>query len=334
MEANQIPVVTVIVSVYNKVDIVERCIASILAIDYPRLENLIIDGYSTDGSYEVLKKIGDSIRLVQIRGNYATALNRAIEMVKTPLIALTDADCIVDKNWLRELVAGFDEGDDIRAVAGFVGTPAGLPLIGTLIGIEYEGRHKFFPRYLSRAPTMNLCVRTDAARLIKFDERLPVAVETDFGFRLSETGKILYRPQAVVYHYPRVTWRSFFMQQVGFAKGAALVYLRHRSRLCGDHISTFSMIWQIPLFVCACILLALAAVSLVSYKASLILFSVLFLIYARDMIKLPVRKKYYPALIAMLFTRTLGWTVGTLSGLLSYVLQRTHPAIPNCMEQR
>lgn len=314
---NRLPAVTVIVSVYNKVDIVGKCISSLLAIDYPCWESIIIDGYSTDGSYEVLKRFGDAIRLVRIRGNYATALNKAIEMVKTPLIALTDADCIVERNWLRELVKGFDEGDDIRAVAGFVGTPAGLPLIGTLIGIEYEGRQKFFPRYLSRSPTMNLCIHTDAALSIKFDDRLPVAVETDFGFRLSETGNILYRPQAVVYHHPRVTWRSFFMQQVGFARGAALVYLRHRSRLRGDHISTFSMIWQIPLFAAAVACLALALLHRYFFWAFIILATFLIAIYLRDGLRLPVGKRHLPRMVAIFAVRTLGWTTGALASLLS-----------------
>jgi len=319
---NQFPAVTVIVSVYNKAAIVEKCILSLLKIDYPHWENLIIDGYSTDGSYEILKIFAGAIKLVRIEGNYATALNTALKMVKTPLVALTDADCTVDKDWLRELVKGFDEGKDIVAVAGFVGTPEGLPLIATLTGIEYERRHVFFPHYLSRAPTMNLCIQTDAARRTGFDERLPIAIDTDFGFRLSERGKILYRPQAIVYHHPRLTWRGFFVQQVGFATGAALVYLRHRSKLRGDHISTFSMILQIPLFSLACLLLLLGIFMPGLLTISLCMFLLLFGIYIWDIVRLPIRKRHYPPMCVLFLVRTLGWTVGAFKGLSRVLVRR------------
>ncbi|MCM8775763.1 MAG: hypothetical protein NC930_05375, partial [Candidatus Omnitrophica bacterium] len=54
--------------------------------------------------------------------------------------------------------------------------------------------------YISRAPDMNLCVRSKYAKKVRFDERFIWAWETDFGYRLTRLGKMKYVPDAIVYH--------------------------------------------------------------------------------------------------------------------------------------
>ena len=59
---------------------------------------------------------------------------------------------------------------------------------------------------------MNLCLETETARKVKFDEEQKVAVETDFGFRLTKLGKIKYCPKALVWHYHRASLKNYFRQ--------------------------------------------------------------------------------------------------------------------------
>jgi GT2 family glycosyltransferase len=162
---------------------------------------------------------------------------------------------------------------------------------------------------------MNLCIRTDVARLVGFDESLPFAVETDFGFRLTKLGKMLYNPRAIVRHYPRTTWNAFFLQQVGFARGALRVYMKHKNRLRGDPISTFGMICQIPIFALALACTFLAVVNRLYGYAALALLLLLLLIYIKDMLRLPISKRHYPLMLALFTVRTAGWVVGALKGL-------------------
>ncbi|MCX6353709.1 MAG: glycosyltransferase [Candidatus Aureabacteria bacterium] len=320
-ESEQFPSVTIVVSVYNKAWIIDKCMQSLLEIDYPDRELLIIEQYSTDGSYEILKQYEDKARIVRWGGNYPVALNRALDEVKTPLLALTDADCTVDKNWLCELVRCFLTDPDAIAVAGFVGTGEGLPLLTTLVGIENEKRYEYWSRCISRAPTMNLLLETEAARRIRFDERLQVALETDFGYRLTKMGKMLYTPKAIVYHYNRTSWRAFFRQQVGYARGAFWVYLKHNTKLRGDHISTWSMIVQIPLMLLGMLSVILAAIKPYWFYAALVFFVSLLIIYARDTLRLPIKKKYYPMMMAIFIVRTAGWVVGGLRSFFFFLLR-------------
>lgn len=320
-ENENYPEITVVMSVYNKAYIIDKCLASLLALDYPRYRLLVIEQYSTDGSYELVKKYEGRIRLIRMGGNYPVALNRALDEVTTPLLALTDADCTVDRDWLKELVRSFREEPEIVAVAGFVGTGEGLPLLTTLVGVENEKRYDYFPKYISRAPTMNLGIRTDAARSVRFDERLQVALETDFGYRLTRRGKMLYNPRAIVYHWNRTRWSTFFKQQIGYARGAFWVYLRHTRKIRGDHISTPGMIIQIPLLFFAALFLALAALDRRFLPASGILFLLLLAIYTRDTLRLPIGVKQYPMMFAIFAVRTAGWVVGSLRSFFTLLLR-------------
>jgi len=314
------PPITVVTSVFNKAEIIEKCISSLLEIDYPDFTILVIEQFSTDGSWEILQKFTGRIRLLRVPGNHPIALNRALDEVTTPLVAFTDADCTVEPDWLRELADGFFDEEEIVATAGLVRTGKGRPLLATLIGIETEDRYARFPRYLARSPTMNLCVRAEAARAVRFDERLRVALETDFGYRLTKLGKMRYTPRAVVYHYNRTKWSGFFRQQVGYARGAFWVYLRHAGKLAGDHISTFGMLVQIPLFCLGALCLAFAAADRCFLFGAAVAWGILLALYARDTLRLPISGRHYPVMVAIFIVRTVAWTAGAFRALYSFAM--------------
>jgi len=315
---SRFPAITVVTSVFNKAEIIEKCISSLLELDYPDFTILVIEQFSTDGSWEILQRFAGRIRLLRVPGNHPIALNRALDEVTTSLMALTDADCTVERDWLKELARGFSEEPEIVAAAGLVRTGKGSPLLATLIGVEIEKRFSQFPKYLSRTSTQNLCIRTEVARRVRFDERLRVALETDFGYRLTQVGKMRYNPRAVVYHYNRTQWGAFFRQQVGYARGAFWVYRRHPDKLRGDHISTFGMLVQIPLFCLGALCLAFAAADRHFLFGAAGAWGILLALYIRDTLRLPIARRHYPAMMAIFIMRTIAWTAGAFRALYSF----------------
>lgn len=55
------PKITIITAVYNRVDKIEQCISSVVNQTYDNLEYIIIDGGSTDGTVDVIKKYENKI---------------------------------------------------------------------------------------------------------------------------------------------------------------------------------------------------------------------------------------------------------------------------------
>ncbi|MFH8132053.1 MAG: glycosyltransferase [Candidatus Aenigmatarchaeota archaeon] len=313
------PWVTVLVTVKNSKDTIEKCIKSLLKLNYKNYKIYVTDAFSTDGTYEILeklrKKYPKKILLERIKGNIAKAHNYMIKKVKTPFIAMTDADCVVDRNWLRNLISGFTSRE-IIATAGFCSTPKEVNWLQRLIGLELEHRFKNFPEFISRAPTMNLCVRTEYAKKVEFDERLEVAQETDWGYRLTKLGKMKYVPKAVVYHYHRATLKSYFIQQFKYGKYVPLIYLKKcRGKIMGDHISTPSMFFQLLVFDLMLLFLFFSIFLNFLIISSVFLLIFLFCLFLFDIIRFSKSFKETLVLMFIYFLRVIAWSVGILVGL-------------------
>ncbi|MEM5882884.1 MAG: glycosyltransferase [Candidatus Aenigmatarchaeota archaeon] len=307
--------VTVLITVKNSRGTIKDCIDSILRLNYKNFEVFVVDAFSTDGTYEILKSYGKKIKVEQYKGNPPKAYNYAIRKINTEFIAFTDGDCVVDRDWLKNLVSSF-ESEEIGAVVGFCKTPEKVNFLQKLIGIELEARFKKFPKFISRGPTMNLCVRTNIAKNLKFDENLDVSYDADFGYRMIEKGKkIVYQPKAIVYHYHRASLKGFFKQQLTYGKFVPLLYLKHRKMVKGDHISKPSMMVQPFTFYFAILFLILSFFFSNFLELNIAIFTLLFLIYLFDFLELKTKKVYFFPYLFIFFLRTLAWSLGLALGL-------------------
>ena len=235
------PKVTIFVPVKNGEMTLKKCIDSLLKLDYPKKEIWIIDNMSTDSTPDILKSYGKKIKWQKMSGKVPKLHNYVLRNVKTKFLAYTNADCVIKKDWLKRLIEGFDS-DDIVATAGYFGTPEDVDKLQLLIGREMEKRYEKFPKYIRRSPDATLCVRTDVAKKVKFNEKFFWSWESDFGYRLTKKGKMKYIPEAVVYHYHRSTWKGFFKQQLNNGKATLLLFsTKRKEKVTGDHISTPTM---------------------------------------------------------------------------------------------
>lgn len=313
--------VTILVATFNKIDTIKDCIESLLGLNCPFEKILVLDGGSKDGTYEILReyqqKYPEKIDLRQMLIDHSDRMNWALNNIKTEYVALTDADCVVERDWLDKLLAGFDQEKGVIATAGYCATPKEATFLQKLIGLEIDHRFDNLPRFLYRAPTMNLCLKTDIAKQVKFDERQKVAIETDFGFRLTKHGKMLYCPKAIVWHHHRSSLKDFFKQQSAYAKWGLRLLFKHKTRAISDPITTFGMTIQIPLFAGGIFFLFLSIANKLFLYPSIILLLLLLAIYIKNIVAIKPPLKYYLPLFGLFLFRTIAWTYGIFLGIVS-----------------
>ena len=309
------PSVTVLVTARNSANTIRKCVDSILNLSYKNKRIYVTDAYSTDGTWEILKGYGKKIRAERIRGNIARAHNYMINRCSTEFVALTDSDCVVDKKWLNYLIEEFKD-NDIIATGGLIKTPGEVNKLQHLLGLELKNRFWSLPRHVWRLPTMSLCIRTEYAKKIPFDEKFDVAQETDWGYRISKIGKIIFVPQSVVFHYHRASWRTYFKQQFRYAEFAFRLYFEKRNlpRLI-DGITKFSMLLELLLIYVGVLSLLLSFVNPMFLFFSEIFFAFLFLDYIVNALELS-RNLYDILLLIIIFAvRNIAWSIGIIVGI-------------------
>ena len=93
MSRSSSPPVTVITPAFNRADYLDEVIRSVLDQGYPDLELIVVDGGSTDGTVDILKRYGDRLRWVSERDEGQTdAINKGISMATGVIIAYLNSD--------------------------------------------------------------------------------------------------------------------------------------------------------------------------------------------------------------------------------------------------
>jgi GT2 family glycosyltransferase len=278
---------------------------------------MFIDAFSNDGTYEKLQRYAKEGKIIlkQLKGFPPVAYNYAFKSIKSELTAITNADCVAERNWLKEIVKPFEK-KDVVAVTGLVKNPKKTTSkLQEIVGRELEDRYKHFSKEITRAPEMNMCIRTTTAREIMFDEKLEVSYDADFGYRLTkEFNKIIYQKSAVIIHYHRASWTGFFKQQLKYAKTVPKVYFKkHITKIFGDEISKPSMMLQVLLIYLGLLFSALTFFGLPGYLP-ITVFLLLFLTYFVDIVRLSRSIEDAAWFLALFVVRNVAWTIGIAIG--------------------
>ncbi len=87
------PLVSIVTPCYNSSAFIERCIESVLAQDYPRVEQVIQDGASSDGTVDILHGYDGRVDWVsEPDAGQADGLNRALKRCRGDIILVLNAD--------------------------------------------------------------------------------------------------------------------------------------------------------------------------------------------------------------------------------------------------
>jgi glycosyltransferase involved in cell wall biosynthesis len=119
---DQLPLISVIIPVYNGEEYLTECLDSIAAQHYPNMELIVVDDGSTDGTLDVLNAHPLPKTIVPLTPNQGVykARNLALSMAKGDFICLFDCDDIMADGNLKRLSAHLVAHPDVLCVKGLL----------------------------------------------------------------------------------------------------------------------------------------------------------------------------------------------------------------------
>ena len=113
--------VDVVLPNYNKVEYIAECLDSLQAQTYPHWRCIVIDGYSDDGSWEILTERAqndDRFELHQLgRIGLYKSWNKGLSKVQNPYFAILTSDDIWEPNWLSRAVQSMKTHDAVAVAS-------------------------------------------------------------------------------------------------------------------------------------------------------------------------------------------------------------------------
>ncbi len=208
--------ISILITVRNDLENIESLIPSIKQFS-GQVEIVIVDAYSTDGTYEFLESQRENLHLVLNRkeGNRAVGRNACIDASTGSRLLFLDADTEVPSQWFSTLKKYLDK-DVISGKIIQVGKANWSDL--ERVPMMYNGKDVTFP-------TNNYIVsRKVIDQVGKFDERFNTAEDIDLNIRIIDAGyEIFYAEDLVIYHRPRETLSALLRQSYNDGIGRKLL---------------------------------------------------------------------------------------------------------------
>ena len=136
--ATTFPKISVIIPAYNEEKVVANTIEGLLETKYPNKEIIFVDDGSTDSTLAIASRYKEKIRVLhKENGGKSTALNYGIVYAKGDIVVIVDADTIIGRNSLKEIVKGFEIDEHVAAVAGNIKVRNRMNIITKCQALEY-----------------------------------------------------------------------------------------------------------------------------------------------------------------------------------------------------
>ena len=259
--------VSVVVTELNETEDIGRVVSSLLAQEPPAAEVIVVDGGSSDGTWEWLQSAaaGDA-RLRAIRdetcslkfsaGPVSRGRNVAIQAAQSPIIACADAGCTYASDWLRNLTAPLVAGEAEYALGGSCLDASGCTVW------DVASAPFFSIRLSPTEPTKSCTARSMAftkalwQRIGGFPEQVLVGEDTVIRFRGAAADKAGLHSNAKAHYRPGNTFRSASHQMARYAlsdgqagvRGSRL--FRNAARCVLEVLAVASLYWTVvPLLV-------------------------------------------------------------------------------------
>ena len=209
------PKVSIIIVNYNGKELLQKCLDSLLKVNYDNFEIILVDNNSTDGTVEFITKNYPSLIIIKLDSNkgFAEPNNVAAKISKGKYLLFLNNDTVVTPNFISEMVKVMETDKKIAICQSLLLKPDGsVDSSGDFIdhlGVVYNSKTKIDEiREVSSARGASMLVRSDIfEKLDGFDQKFFVTFEdVDLCWRSWILGyRVLIIPTSIVYHEGGIT---------------------------------------------------------------------------------------------------------------------------------
>jgi len=208
------PLVSIITPSLNQAQFLEQTLKSVHSQDYPRLEHIVIDGGSTDGSVEIIRAHENRIAswVSEPDQGQTDAINKGFARAQGEVVAWLNSDDLYYPGAVSRALARFRADPDLDIVYGdgSLITSDGA-FLGYMHQVEPFNRHRLLSCYNYISQPTTFFRRSTLERLGWLDTGLNYIMDWDLWCRLADAGcKFHYEPSllAADRQYPTTKTRS------------------------------------------------------------------------------------------------------------------------------
>ena len=216
---------TLVATVRNEARTIEPFIESLRNQTLQPDEIVVVDGASTDGTREILENYAARgvLRLISQPSNIAEGRNLGVAAAHGTHIAVTDAGCKVDPDWLAEIDRSFAGPDAPQVVAGNFRFECHNAFEEAVVSATFQPNRdalesaRYYPSSRSLAFTKEAWESAEG-----YPEWLYAAEDTLFNIKLRTLGyRFAFARKAIVRWRPRQSWKALARQRINFSRGNA-----------------------------------------------------------------------------------------------------------------
>lgn len=318
------PLVSIVIPMFNEEKNIGKCLESILFQTYPpdKIEILIVDGKSTDGSRSIAEKYSHQHSNIHILDNPGRktpkSLNLGAKHASGDVVIILGAHTRIKNDFVAQNIqymkmkrvkctggTQINTGDTYiqQAIGQAMGSPFGI----MSAPYRYRRQESFVDTVVYAAYHRSLF-----DEIGYFDEEKIISEDAEFNWRIRKAGyKIFFTPKIVSYYFPRANLRKLIKQFFRYGILRVNVVKKHLDALKFLHIIPAGFVF----FLITSGILALFWRAVTPIFGGLVLLYGVFLAIASLYTGLRYGLKYLPALPLVFAALQLSFGTGFLVGI-------------------